>query len=77
MYYYNASIRNTEGITKIRKWERVGQYVAQTDKRQTLLGLSQYLADEDEDGTFVCDPKPKPEVGRVLAAGDGLGCHEI
>jgi hypothetical protein len=51
--------------------------VAQTDKRQTLLGLSQYLADEDEDGTFVCDPKPKPEVGMVLAAGDGLGCHEI
>jgi hypothetical protein len=51
--------------------------VAQTDKRQTLLGLSQYLADEDEDRTFVCDPKPKPEVDRVLAAGDGHDCHEI
>jgi hypothetical protein len=31
----------------------------------------------DEDRTFVHDPKPKAEVGRVLATGECYDCHEI
>jgi hypothetical protein len=31
----------------------------------------------DEDRIFVHDPKPKTEVGRVLAAGECHNCYEI